>query len=306
MPKYKTWAEGRPSPYQLREITHFPDWRNLIVWDLFFNNLASGLMIITAIAWAFGSQVFANLLPYALTTAFVVVAIDLIVLVCDLGDPTRFINSLRVMRFTSPLSVGVWGLVSYSIFVFLAMILSWAAASCANPASLAYFFIYALIKVFVAMGAIAAVVVICYKGVVFSCTSQPGVKNARWLPPFIVSDALLMGLSLYILLALFFSRGPAASFLVIPYAILVCARCVTFALLWLDMKDRARLVHTAENKAVGWILYAIGGVAALILAFCGGIGIFLAALIALGCGVMERYWIIGLTKPIPLNPGASD
>ncbi|MBD5608044.1 MAG: polysulfide reductase NrfD [Desulfovibrio sp.] len=302
MPKNTAWIKGKPSPYQYRQTQHFPDWHNLIVWDAFFNNLAAGTMLVTAIVWLFGSRIFANLLPVALTAAFMLVIVDLFILISDLGDPKRFINSLRVMRFTSPLSVGVWGLVSFSIFAFIAAVLSWIGAGCANTASLCYYYLYVLIRVATVLAALGAVVVICYKGVVFSCSSQPGVKNGRWLTPFMVSDSLLMGLSVYILLALFFSRGPASAFLTIPYIILLCARCVTFALLWVDVKPRARLVHGAENKFVGWTLYIVGGVLAFILAFCGPIGLLLAAAIALGCGVMERYWIIGLTHPVPLKP----
>lgn len=296
------WVEGQPSPYQYKEITHFPDWRNLIVWDAFFNNLTSGLMIITVIAWAAGSRYFANMLPLALTTAFILVAIDLLILIADLGDSMRFLHSLRVLRFTSPLSVGVWGLVSYSIFLFAAVVLSWIAVASDSNTGILYYFLFVLIRVCTILACIGAVVVICYKGVVFSCSSQPGVKNARWLTPFMVSDSLLMGMAAYILLAIFFTSGPAASMLIIPFIILVCARCLTFALLWNDVKKRAHLVHTTENRPVGWALYGIGGVIAIILAFCGLIGLFLAAVITLLCGIMERYWIIGLTKPVPLHP----
>ena len=121
-----------------------------------------------------------------------------------------------------------------------------------------------------------------------------------------VSDSLLMGLSVYIILALCFSSGPAAAFLIIPYIFLVCARCLTFALLWGDVKTRARLVRATENRLVGWILYIVGGILAIILAFCGVGGLLLAALIALACGVMERYWLIGLTHPAPLRPEAEE
>ncbi len=30
--KEKTWVSGSLSPYQLHDITHRPDWENLIVW----------------------------------------------------------------------------------------------------------------------------------------------------------------------------------------------------------------------------------------------------------------------------------
>lgn len=45
----RTWIEGQPSAYQQHDTVHFPDWKNIIVWDLFFNNLTAGFMFVTMI-----------------------------------------------------------------------------------------------------------------------------------------------------------------------------------------------------------------------------------------------------------------
>lgn len=297
----KTWTMGAPSAYQLRDITHFPDWKNLIVWDAFFNNLTSGLMLAAAIAYIFGPPPFTWLLPLAMTLALLLVAIDLFLLVADLGDSWRFYHSLRVMRFTSPLSVGVWGLVAYSIFLACAVVLTWLVWFMGPELSGGFIFVKVLARLFTVLAVIGATVVICYKGVVFSCSSQPGVRNARWLTPFMVSDSLLIGLSLYTLLALAFISIPAVFPLVVPLAILIVIRCAAFALLWLDVKNRARIMYPEENKVVCVLVFIIGGLVAFILAFCGVYGLTLSALLALCCGVVERYWIIGLTKPAVLH-----
>lgn len=296
----KTWIKGKPSPYQLTDGVHWPDWRNLIVWDAFFNNLTSGLMIFSVLAWAAGPPIFALVLPIALTVALVLVLIDLLVLIMDLGDPWRFLHSLRVLRLTSPLSVGVWGLVSYSCFLAAAVVFSWISLLCAPGANgVGLYFALAISRLAIILALIGAVVVILYKGVVFSCTSQPGVKDARWLTPFMVADSLLMGCSLFILIVAFASSGFTIT-LVLPYVVLVCARCLTFALLWQDVKNRARVVYDHENAAVGWSVFGAGGLVAIPLAFCGVPGICVSALIALACGILERYWFIHLTKPAVL------
>lgn len=293
----KTWVKDQPSPYQLKDLTHFPDWGNLIVWDAFFNNLTSGFMVITSIAWLAGPAIFAWLLPPALTVALVLLIIDLFILVSDLGDPWRFYHSLRVLRFTSPLSVGVWGLSCYGIFLGLAVPLSWLAFFFAAPASTAFYFIAALARLFTVMALIGAIVVICYKGVVFSCSSQPGVRDARWLTPFMVSDSLLMGLSLYALLALALASPNAGAMLVFPMLTLIIARCVTFALLWQDVKSRARIIYHSENTIIAWAVFIICGILPIALACFGLIGLFIAALLCIACGVLERYWLIGLARP---------
>lgn len=83
----KPWAEGHPSLYQGHDITHRPDWGNIIVWDAFFNNLTAGFMVLTGIAWFAGPPLFAAILPFALTLALLIVLVDLALLVFDLGDP---------------------------------------------------------------------------------------------------------------------------------------------------------------------------------------------------------------------------
>lgn len=106
----KPWAEGHPSLYQGHDITHRPDWANIIVWDAFFNNLTAGFMVLTGIAWFAGPPLFAALLPFALTLALLIVIVDLVLLVFDLGDPprssTRCACCISLLRF--PWVFGAW------------------------------------------------------------------------------------------------------------------------------------------------------------------------------------------------------
>ena len=65
--KKRLWVSGSLSPYQLHDITHRPDWENLIVWDAYLNNMTSGFMVITGLAWMAGPGYFTALLPWAIT-----------------------------------------------------------------------------------------------------------------------------------------------------------------------------------------------------------------------------------------------
>ena len=58
----KPWASNYPSPYEGHDLTHRPDWANIIVWDAFFNNLTAGFMVFTTVAWFLGGHVVSNLL----------------------------------------------------------------------------------------------------------------------------------------------------------------------------------------------------------------------------------------------------
>lgn len=295
----KTWINTAPTPYQLRDATHFPDWHGLIVLDAFFNNLTSGLMLASALAWAAGGALFGGLMPFAMTLALAILVFDLGLLVADLGDPLRFFHALRVMRPTSPLSVGVWGLTAYGTFLGIATALSWLLFALPDMGSLGLHILGALMRLCVIIAVISAIVVICYKGVVFSCTSQPGLCDARWLPPFMVADSLLMGLSILLALAVMLAPLPTAAIqLILPIIILTCVRCAAFGLLWQNVKNRARQVYGKENLYIAVIVYGLGGILPLILLFLGQFAMFLAVILLLCAGLFERNWVIGLPRPL--------
>lgn len=292
----RAWEAGCPSPYQGRDLTHFPDWHNLIVWDAFFNNLTAGLMIVSTVAWLSGPSSLGHIMPLALTMALLLVIADLLILVMDLGDPWRFLHSMRVMRLTSPLSIGVWGLTSYAACLAVAVLLSWTVWF-VGGGFFAGAVLVGLRNLFIVMSLVAAIVIVCYKGVVFSCTSQPGLCEARWLPPFMVTDAMLMGFGVFTLIALLTIPPQDFQLLVAPAIMLLCARCTAFALLWQDVKNRARLIYGAENRFVGWSVFVFGGILPLALLFFGFFGLALASMLVICCGLLERYWLIGLARP---------
>lgn len=287
------WVKDSPSPYQLHDFTHFPDWRKLIVFDAYFNNLAAGLMLVSTLLWWAGPSMCGFILPVAMTVALVIVLFDLCLLVADLGDPWRFIHSLRVMRLCSPLSIGVWGLVSFSAFLGAGVILQWISLAVGSV-----FFLDMLAKLFTVMASFGAIVVICYKGVVFSCSSQPGVRQARWLTAFMITDALLMGMALYLFIALCSGAGRETLAIILPLIFLLVARCTTFALLWQEVKPRAVKVYKGENRTIGWAVFMVGGLLPLLLPLCGMWGLVLAIFLIMACGIFERAWIIGLARPI--------
>ena len=163
----KPWASNYPSPYEGHDLTHRPDWANIIVWDAFFNNLTAGFMVFTTVAWFLGGHVFSNLLPFALTLALIIVLIDLALLVFDLGDPPRFIHAMRVLHFKSPLSVGVWGLACYSSCLGAAVAIYWLTYLFGSGGPVIHIYAGVLMRLFTVLAFIGAGEVICYKGVAF-------------------------------------------------------------------------------------------------------------------------------------------
>ena len=297
----KIWVKGEPSAYQLHDIVHFPDWKNVIVWDLFFNNLTSGFMFVATLTWFIRPDIFGVVAPFALTLAFFIVLFDLLLLVIDLGDHVRFIHAMRVMHPTAPLSVGVVGLIFYSIMLFIALCIFWGGnlwADLWGMTAQAAGVLDILVNLFLLFAFVSACVVICYKGVAFSCTSQPGIKKARWMTPWVVTDALTIGMALLIVLSFFFDQHVAIEAMVIPFIMLIVLRCFTYALVWMNIHERASLMYSkGRNAANAVIVYVIAGACSIALCLFGPIGMLIAAGINLLVGFWERYWVIYVAHP---------
>src|SRR5207249_5565215 len=92
-----------------------PTWHWEITWYFFFGGLAAGCYVIASIASLFGSEedrVVART-GYYLSLLALLPCPPL--LIKDLGRPERFVNMMRVFKVRSPMSMGVWGLLSFSM-----------------------------------------------------------------------------------------------------------------------------------------------------------------------------------------------
>jgi formate-dependent nitrite reductase membrane component NrfD len=109
-------CEQQEPTYYDYPVLKAPIWRWEIVWYFFLGGLAAGCYVIASIATFFGSQedrVVART-GYYLSLLALLACPPL--LIKDLGRPKRFLNMLRVFKVKSPMSMGVWGLVTFSIF----------------------------------------------------------------------------------------------------------------------------------------------------------------------------------------------
>ncbi|MEE2050261.1 NrfD/PsrC family molybdoenzyme membrane anchor subunit [Nocardiopsis tropica] len=90
---------------------------NQVVWEasdiggyLFLGGLAGASSVLAAGAELTGRDALARPLKY---TALAAISGSVVALVHDLGRPERFLNMLRVVKPTSPMSVGTWVLTAY-------------------------------------------------------------------------------------------------------------------------------------------------------------------------------------------------
>ena len=106
-----------------RDVTKAPPWHGLVAWDLLFNNLTTGLFLIAALGELASPALLTPVAKVAYPLALVLLLVDLVCLVLDLGDPLRFHHMLRVFKPSSPMSLGTWCLTIYSF-----PLTSWRAA----------------------------------------------------------------------------------------------------------------------------------------------------------------------------------
>ena len=94
-----------PTSYYGRPIVKPPVWKPEIPLYFFFGGLAGASANLAAAATFAGRP---GLARRAWAGAFVGVTVSPVLLIKDLGKPSRFLYMLRVFKVTSPMSVGAW------------------------------------------------------------------------------------------------------------------------------------------------------------------------------------------------------
>ena len=103
----------QPPTYYDLPLLKAPHWEWNVVTYLFLGGIMGGLGLIQLLAD--GSQESERKVKRdARIVAFTLAAANPGILITHLGKPERFLNMLRILKFKSPMSLGVWGLVFYS------------------------------------------------------------------------------------------------------------------------------------------------------------------------------------------------
>lgn len=93
-----------------------PFWGWEISLYFFFGGLAAGCYVIATIASLFGSREDRAVARTGYYLSLLALLPCPLLLVKDLGRPERFLNMLRLFKVKSPMSMGVWGLLMFSLF----------------------------------------------------------------------------------------------------------------------------------------------------------------------------------------------
>jgi Ni/Fe-hydrogenase subunit HybB-like protein len=243
--------------YLGQDVTKVPGWHGLVAWDLLFNNLTTGLFLFAAV----GELAFPALLGPVARAAYPVALFclltDLMMLVLDLGDPLRFHHMLRVFKPSSPMSLGTWSLTAYSLP--LTLIVSIEIAQALNwlpPGSVA---LERVRQAAVVLGLLPAFGSLAYKGVLFSTSSQPGWKDARWLGGFMANSALLLGCAELLAVSVLTGHARAVAALRTVAVVLVLLNIIPAWLLFSELHQTLSRIYGDRQLYVVLALVFAGG-----------------------------------------------
>jgi hypothetical protein len=277
--------------YATGPLTKAPEWHGLVAWDLLFNNLTTGLFLTAALGELAAPHVFTRVAKWAYPLALVLLLMDLLCLVLDLGDPRRFHHMLRVFKPTSPMSLGTWCLLVYSFPLTV------AAALGLLPAG-------ALVLEWVrwagvVLGLVPALGSAIYKGALLSTNAQPGWRDARWLGGYLANSAFMLGSAEMLALSILLGQTSAAAILRPALMLLLALNVVPLCLLIANLRPALSRIYSVRKLGRLAALCIGGGtLVPLGLLFSGGSSlIVLAAVLFLLLGALAvRFAIVRLPQ----------
>jgi hypothetical protein len=274
--------------YAHEPTTKPPNWHALVALDVLFNNLASGLFLVAALAELIAPRVFATAATTAYVSALLFLLADLVCLVVDLGDPWRFHHMLRVFKPSSPMSLGTWCLTAFSVPLTLLVVVSFLRGG----ETTTHWHRQALILA----GLLPAFGVAVYKGVLFSTTAQPGWKDGRWLGCYLTNSALLLGCAGLVAIANLAGHDKAAAMLRPALVLLLLINALALSLLLRDLQTAlARAYTKAALARFGAFIVAGGMVAATVLLLLGGaVPTLIAVLLIFSGAIIIRFELVRL------------
>jgi Ni/Fe-hydrogenase subunit HybB-like protein len=230
---------------------------------MLFNGMTTGLFMVAAISELTVPDVFTSLAKIAYPVALILLLIDLLCLVLDLGDPLRFHHMLRVFKLSSPMSLGTWCLTIYSLPLTV------AAAISVLPAG--WMTLEWVRRLAVVIGLLPALGSAVYKGVLLSTNAQPGWKDARWLGGYLTNSALMLGCAEMLVIAVMMKHASAAAILRPALGLLLVLNLVPLCLLGVNLRPTLLNIYTR------WELWSVGA-----LSLGGGVLLPLVLLCVVG------------------------
>jgi formate-dependent nitrite reductase membrane component NrfD len=162
-----------------------PGWEMMIVVYFFLGGIAGGAYFTAAIADNFGGQRDRRVAQIGYLLSLPLVALCGLLLIGDLGVPSRFLNMMRVFKFGDPMSIGAWAVGVFGLFTFVSSVLSFSEA----PSTVA------LRRKIGLVGMLFGFFLASYTGVLLSNTALPFWSQARLMGALFLASGASTGMA---------------------------------------------------------------------------------------------------------------
>jgi formate-dependent nitrite reductase membrane component NrfD len=166
-----------------------PTWRWEIVWYFFFGGLAGGCYVIATFVSLFGSKEDQPVRRAGYYLSLLALLPCPPLLIKDLGRPERFLHMLRMFKVKSPMSMGTWGLVSFSLFSGLMAVIQAARDGILGRWGGARLLAGLPQRLLALPGTLLGVFLTGYTGVLLTATSVPLWSRSKVLGGVFLSSA---------------------------------------------------------------------------------------------------------------------
>ena len=262
-----------------------PGWEMMIVWYFFLGGIAGGAYFTAAIADNFGGPRDSRVAKIGYLLSLPLTALCGLLLIADLGVPSRFLNMLSMFKFWDPMSIGAWGVGVFGIFTFISSVLSFSTSQSR----------VALRRKIGWVGMLFGFFLASYTGVLLSATALPLWGEARLMGALFLASGASTGMAA-ISLILFLTAGESLGKLKKADRYSMIIELVVLAVFLAALGSAAQPLLSGHFAALFWIgLVGIGLVVPLVLEFVGSgvkaVGAVGAVLVLVG-GFVLRYVVL--------------
>jgi protein NrfD len=288
------------------------DWPWLIDLYFFLGGLAGGAFFIATVAHLVDRVRYRDVVRAGYYVAFLAILPAPILLIVDLGIPSRFLHMLMVSKPStaigqaavtlgpihlkpfSPMSMGAWALNGFALFSFLAALLTFLEDPSRGRE-------YAGLKSLVGIiGTIFGFFIAAYPGVLLGATARPLFINARWLGALFLAIGASTGAAAIALILSIVGRhqatlGRLARVTAVALVVeLIClAAMIGFGTgsTSAGIRNAFGVLLTGSYGVMFWATVVLGVLVPLALQFAR-MSMALASLLVLAGGFLLKYVII--------------
>ena len=264
-----------------------PDWHLLIVWYFFLGGIAGGAYFTAAIADNFGSSRDRGVVRTGYILSLLMIGVCGMLLILDLGTPSRFLNMVMHFKFLDPMSIGAWMLGVFGLFAFVSSALSLSADESR-----------ALLRRRISMvGIIFGFFLASYTGVLLSATALPFWSDARLMGALFLASGASTGMAAVSLLLLLSGDSAGEGFKKVKRAdrFAIMFEIAVLALFLILLGSAAAPLTTGHYAPLFWGgLVVLGLLIPLVLDLLGGLRVpaLIPAILVLVGGFILRYVVV--------------